>query len=151
MRPQYLALFIYAANFALFFYVGINKVIFSSWFSFIIASMAGIQNARNYCFFNTIVQCISNCNDVRNYLWEHYSANMNRSSPHEGKSWQITWQCFEMYVLRFLSAMLCMFSAINKYKWFVVPITQRLCKLFKWRVERHRPTFHKGPYFGTRH
>ena len=37
--------------------------------------MAGIKNRSNYCFLSSLLHCVMNCNEIRNFLFDHYKRN----------------------------------------------------------------------------
>ena len=37
--------------------------------------MAGIKNASNYCFLSSLLHCVLNSNELRNFLWDHIKRN----------------------------------------------------------------------------
>ena len=46
------------------------------WFSFgRQEKMAGIDNRSNYCFLSSLLHCVMNCNEIRNFLFDHYKRN----------------------------------------------------------------------------
>ena len=55
-----------------FFYVCANIIYFGG---FSVFCMAGIENTSNYCFLSSLLHCVLNCNDIRNFLFDHYKCN----------------------------------------------------------------------------
>ena len=77
---------------ALFFYVCWNTFIFGGFY--FAAKMAGIENTSNYCFLSSLLHCVMNCNDIRNFLLDHYRRNtglLNHNSKFFGyQFWMFT-------------------------------------------------------------
>ena len=76
-----------AVKYALCFYAGCHfyrafflrmlKHNYFRWFFFQCqAKMAGIKNRSNYCFLSSLLHCVLNCNEIRNFLFDHYKRNM---------------------------------------------------------------------------
>ena len=75
-----------AVKYALCFYAGckfyrafflrVLKHNYFRWFSFRPQEkMAGIENRSNYCFLSSLLHCVMNCNEIRNFLFDHYKRN----------------------------------------------------------------------------
>ena len=58
-----------------FFYACANIIGFGGFSVAADRSMAGIDNTSNYCYLSSLLHCVLNCNDIRNFLFDHYKRN----------------------------------------------------------------------------
>ena len=62
-------------NYMRFFYACANIIYFDGFSVGADRSMVGIENTSNYCFLSSLLHCVLNCNDIRNFLFDHYKCN----------------------------------------------------------------------------
>ena len=58
--------------------------------AYISATIVGIENVSNNCYFSLLLQSLLNFNDIGNLLWDHVKQNEMCAELHRGKTFQLS-------------------------------------------------------------